>query len=87
MLRITHARTETEQRWTLCGQLTGPWVDELRACWEQRRGVAAGCAHCRGSERRHFHRRERREVACGRCEAGERSSLPRASKRNICWKI
>jgi ABC-type transporter Mla MlaB component len=37
MLRITHARTETEQRWTLCGQLTRPWVAELRACWEHRR--------------------------------------------------
>jgi hypothetical protein len=33
MLRITHAQTETEQRWTLCGQLTRPWVAELRACW------------------------------------------------------
>jgi hypothetical protein len=37
MLRITHARTETEQRWTLCGQLTRPWVTELRACWEHGR--------------------------------------------------
>jgi hypothetical protein len=37
MLRITHARTETEQRWTLCGQLTRPWVAELRACWEHNR--------------------------------------------------
>ena len=35
MLRITHAETETEQRWTLCGQLTRPWVAELRACWER----------------------------------------------------
>lgn len=41
MLRITHARTETEQRWTLCGQLTRPWVTELRACWEQCREAAA----------------------------------------------
>ncbi len=37
MLRITHARTETEQRWTLCGHLTRPWVAELRACWEHGR--------------------------------------------------
>ena len=37
MLRITHARTETEQRWTLCGRLTRPWVAELRASWEQSR--------------------------------------------------
>ena len=40
MLRITHAQTETEQRWTLCGQLTGPWVAELRACWGHSREVA-----------------------------------------------
>jgi hypothetical protein len=39
MLRITHAQTETEQRWTLCGQLTRPWVAELRACWEHCRQV------------------------------------------------
>ena len=37
MLRITHARTQTEQRWTLCGRLTRPWVAELRASWEQGR--------------------------------------------------
>jgi hypothetical protein len=37
MLRITHARTKTEQRWTLCGRLTRPWVAELRASWEQGR--------------------------------------------------
>jgi ABC-type transporter Mla MlaB component len=41
MLRITHARTETEQRWTLSGQLTRPWVTELRACWEQGREPGA----------------------------------------------
>jgi hypothetical protein len=40
MLRITFAQTETEQRWTLCGQLTGPWVAELGACWEHGRQVA-----------------------------------------------
>jgi hypothetical protein len=41
MLRITHGQTETEQRWTLCGQLTGPWVGELRACWDHRRRQVA----------------------------------------------
>ena len=42
MLRITYALTEIEQRWTLCGQLTGPWVAELRSCWQHgRRQVAA----------------------------------------------
>jgi len=34
MLRITYAKTESGQRWTLCGRLTGAWVNELRACWE-----------------------------------------------------
>jgi ABC-type transporter Mla MlaB component len=37
MLRITQAESETEQRWTLCGRLTRPWVSELRASWEHRR--------------------------------------------------
>jgi hypothetical protein len=41
MLRITHARTETEQRWTLCGRLTRPWVTELRASWDSRQGEAS----------------------------------------------
>ena len=39
MLRIAHAQTETEQRWTLCGQLTGPWIAELQACWEHGRHI------------------------------------------------
>jgi hypothetical protein len=42
MLRITYAQTETEQRWTLCGQLAGLWVAELRACWEHGRNAADG---------------------------------------------
>jgi hypothetical protein len=43
MLRITFAQTEAEQRWTLCGQLAGPWVAELRTCWQhgRRAGGAA----------------------------------------------
>jgi hypothetical protein len=44
MLRITHTQTETQQQWTLCGQLTSPWVAELRACWERTRQIA-GRAH------------------------------------------
>jgi ABC-type transporter Mla MlaB component len=40
MLRITHAQTGTDQCWTLSGQLTGPWVAELRTCWEHGRRVA-----------------------------------------------
>ena len=42
MLRITHGQTETEQRWTLWGQLAGPWVAELRACWEHGCRTAGG---------------------------------------------
>jgi hypothetical protein len=41
MLRIIHARTETEDRWTLCGRLTRPWAAELRACWEHCRQVGS----------------------------------------------
>jgi len=32
MLRIYYS-----QQWTLCGQLAGPWVQELRSCWEHAR--------------------------------------------------
>lgn len=35
MLKITHSGTDTEERWTLCGQLTGPWIGELRSTWER----------------------------------------------------
>jgi anti-anti-sigma regulatory factor len=48
MLRISYAQTETTQgavqRWTLCGQLAGAWVEELRGCFEHHR-QAAGTAH------------------------------------------
>jgi len=37
MLRITQSVTEKGQTWTLCGQLSGPWVLELQKTWEQRR--------------------------------------------------
>jgi hypothetical protein len=36
MLRIYYS-----QQWTLCGQLAGPWVQELRSCWEHARRAAA----------------------------------------------
>ena len=39
MLRISYS-----QRWTLCGQLAGPWVQELRSCWQHVRRVTAGSA-------------------------------------------
>ncbi len=41
MLRICFSQNATGQQWTLCGQLAGPWVDELRCCWQHHRGAAA----------------------------------------------
>ena len=40
MLRISYSETDAGQRWDLCGQLAGPWVDELRACWGHARQIA-----------------------------------------------
>jgi hypothetical protein len=37
MLRVSYSDTPDGQRWTLCGRLAGPWVDELRACWREAR--------------------------------------------------
>jgi anti-anti-sigma regulatory factor len=37
MLKIVQSGTAVEQRWTLCGQLAGPWVAELRSNWERAR--------------------------------------------------
>ncbi len=42
MLRITKVETTTEQRWILDGQLTGPWVAELRLTWENARSTCQG---------------------------------------------
>jgi anti-anti-sigma regulatory factor len=42
MLKITNCRTPNEQRWILSGQLTGPWVGELRSNWERVRWESAG---------------------------------------------
>ena len=41
MLRISYSQTEIGQQWTLCGQLAGPWVQELRSFWQQTRKSAA----------------------------------------------
>lgn len=35
MLKVGYSDTNGEQRWTLCGRLTGAWVDELRSYWAQ----------------------------------------------------
>src|SRR5215469_13302237 len=42
MLRIWYTRTDALQRWTLCGKLSGPWVDELRSSWKETRAAANG---------------------------------------------
>ena len=42
MLRIIYSPTKTGQQWTLCGRLAGPWVQELRSCWEDTRQIGAG---------------------------------------------
>jgi anti-anti-sigma regulatory factor len=42
MLKITNCGSATEQRWILSGQLTGPWVSELRSNWDQTRSESAG---------------------------------------------
>jgi anti-anti-sigma regulatory factor len=34
MLRITTIATDTLQKWTLQGQLAGPWVEELQTSWD-----------------------------------------------------
>jgi hypothetical protein len=42
MLKITYKDGPTEQRWILCGRLSGPWVAELRTVWERVRGESNG---------------------------------------------
>ena len=42
MLRISYmVSADGQQRWILCGRLAGPWVDELRSCWQQVRARRA----------------------------------------------
>jgi len=42
MLKITNTGTATEQKWILCGQLSGPWVAELKSNWEKMRFESRG---------------------------------------------
>lgn len=44
MLKISVSETTTEERWTLCGQLTLPWVPELRASWKKNHRSVKGRA-------------------------------------------
>jgi hypothetical protein len=42
MLKVSYSDTADGQRWSLCGRLAGPWVEELRSCWRQARERAPG---------------------------------------------
>jgi hypothetical protein len=44
MLKITFEDSETEQRWTLSGQLCGPWVAEWHSIWKRARAESKGRA-------------------------------------------
>jgi ABC-type transporter Mla MlaB component len=44
MFRVFYTDSTQGQRWTLCGRLAGPWVDELRSYWRYVRERAT-CAH------------------------------------------
>jgi hypothetical protein len=35
MLKIIFSETPAEERWTLHGRLTHPWLQEFRACWKK----------------------------------------------------
>jgi hypothetical protein len=41
MLRISFSDSAGDQRWSLCGRLAGPWVNELRACWQYAQNQAS----------------------------------------------
>lgn len=45
MLKITVSREQEQTTFALAGQLTGPWVQELRRCWRSRMEAdqAGGC--------------------------------------------
>jgi hypothetical protein len=37
MLRVSYSDAADGQRWSLCGRLAGPWVDEFRSSWRDAR--------------------------------------------------
>jgi hypothetical protein len=41
MLRFSYSRPDRGERWTLSGDLSGPWVEDLRAVWRRIREQAA----------------------------------------------
>ena len=42
MLRITINDTPSEQKWTLHGRLTGPWVAQLQSSWSNSQAAREG---------------------------------------------
>lgn len=40
MFRVSYSDSVDGQRWSLYGRLAGPWVDELRSCWQYARDRA-----------------------------------------------
>src|ERR1700684_4544919 len=34
MLKVNFSQTAAAEKWNLHGRLSGPWVDELKACWK-----------------------------------------------------
>src|ERR1700735_2107758 len=42
MLKINFSQTPAEEKWNLHGRLSGPWVDEFRACWNVNHRAEAG---------------------------------------------
>jgi anti-anti-sigma regulatory factor len=42
MLKIINTTTPTELKWTLHGQLSGPWVSELKSNWDRARVESQG---------------------------------------------
>src|ERR1700723_2330629 len=42
MLKINFSQTPAEEKWNLHGRLSGPWVDEFRACWNVNHRADAG---------------------------------------------
>ena len=42
MLKINFSQTAAEEKWILHGRLSGPWADELGACWKVNHRTDAG---------------------------------------------
>ena len=44
MLKINFSETAVDEKWILHRRLSGPWVDELRTCWQVNHSTDAGRA-------------------------------------------